>query len=65
MLTLVAAAWLPVSRFTRASLAGELLAGPAATASASSQRVRQTLLALHTGVLDFDGPGLTARVTPH
>jgi len=43
----VAAASLPVGRFTRASLAGELLAGPTATASVSSQRVRQSLLALH------------------
>lgn len=47
LVTLVAATLFPLSRFTRAGVAGELIAGPAATASASSQRVRQTLLALH------------------
>jgi len=50
VLTLVTAAWLPIARFTRASLAGELAAGPAMTTSASSQRVRQALLALHACV---------------
>jgi predicted permease len=45
-LTLLAAACLPISRFTRARLAGELFAGPATTASVASQRLRQTLLAL-------------------
>ena len=47
LLTLTVAAWLPVRRFTRAGLAGELLAGSAATPSSSSQRVRQALLSLH------------------
>lgn len=43
--TCTAAAWLPLSRFTRSRLAGELLAGPGATASVASQRLRQLLLA--------------------
>jgi hypothetical protein len=47
ILTLVSAASLPITRFTRTSLASELLAGPAATPTVSSHRLRQTLLALH------------------
>jgi putative ABC transport system permease protein len=46
VLTLVAAALMPVSRFTRANLAGELIA-PGSTTPASSQRLRQALLGLH------------------
>jgi putative ABC transport system permease protein len=47
LLTLLAAAWLPIGRFTRTSLARDLVAGPAPTPSSSSQRIRQMLLALH------------------
>ena len=43
-LTCAVSGWLPLSRFTRGRLAGELLAGPAPTASAASQRLRQLLL---------------------
>jgi len=66
-LTLVLAAWLPVSRFTRAALAGELVAGPAATASASSQRIRQTLLALHVTatIVVLVAAGLFVRAVIH
>jgi predicted permease len=67
VLTLVAGAVLPVSRFTRASLAGELLAGPATTASASSQRIRQTLLALHVcaTIVVLVAAGLFVRAVIH
>ena len=47
LLTLLAAACLPVSRFTRGGIARDLVAGPAPTPSSASQRVRQGLLALH------------------
>jgi putative ABC transport system permease protein len=48
ILTLVTAAWLPIRRSTHASLAVEFAAGPTtATASVTSQRFRQMLLALH------------------
>jgi predicted permease len=47
LLTMLGAALLPVGRFTHASLARELVTGPAATATATSQRTRQVLLALH------------------
>jgi len=50
VVTLASAAWLPIMRFSRASLGGELLAGPAATPTVSSHRMRQTLLALHVCV---------------
>jgi predicted permease len=50
VLTLVSAAWLPITRFTRTSLAGELVAGPGATPTVSSHRTRQALLALHVCV---------------
>jgi putative ABC transport system permease protein len=46
VLTLVAAALVPLTRFTRANLARELIA-TSSTTSASSQRLRQTLLGLH------------------
>jgi putative ABC transport system permease protein len=67
MITLVAAASLPVGRFTRASLAGELLAGPAATASVSSQRMRQSLLALHVTatIIVLVAAGLFVRAVAH
>jgi predicted permease len=45
-LTLAAAAVVPVTRFTRGRLAGELIAA-GSTVSASSQRLRQALLGLH------------------
>jgi len=67
VLTLVVAAWLPVSRFTRARLAGELIAGPATTASASSHRMRQTLLALHVSatIVVLIAAGLFVRAVVH
>jgi hypothetical protein len=67
LLTLVAAACLPVSRFTRASLAGDLLAGPAATSSAASQRIRQMLLALHVSatIIVLIAAGLFVRAVIH
>jgi predicted permease len=45
-LTLFVAALVPVSRFTRSRLAGELI-GSSATPPASSHRLRQLLLAVH------------------
>jgi hypothetical protein len=67
MITLVAATSLPVGRFTRASLAGELIAGPTATASVSSQRVRQSLLALHVTatIIVLVAAGLFVRAVAH
>ena len=67
LLTLVAAALLPVTRFTRASVAGDLLAGPAATTSASSQRVREALLALHVcaTIVVLVAAGLFVRAVLH
>jgi predicted permease len=47
LLTLVAAAWLPINRSTRTSLAKDLVTGPAPTPSSSSQRIRQVFLAVH------------------
>jgi putative ABC transport system permease protein len=46
VLTLTAAALLPVARFTHANLAGELV-GAGSTSSTSSLRLRQALLGLH------------------
>lgn len=65
--TLVAAAWVPLKRFTRAALAGELLAGPAATPSAASQRTRQGLLALHVSatIVVLIAAGLFVRAVVH
>jgi predicted permease len=67
LLTLMAAACLPVRRFTRAELAGELLAGPAATPSAASQRTRQVLLALHVSatIVVLIAAGLFVRAVIH
>ena len=67
VLTLVAAAWFPLSRFTRAALAGELLAGPAATPSVASHRLRQGLLALHVSasIVVLVAAGLFVRVVIH
>jgi putative ABC transport system permease protein len=66
-LTLAAAAWWPVTRFTRARLAGDLLAGPATTTSAPSQRIRQTLLALHVAatIVVLVAAGLFVRAVVH
>jgi predicted permease len=63
LFTLAAAAWLPVARCTRVSLAGELLIGPATTASLASQRLRQALLALLVGatVIVLISAGLLVR----
>jgi hypothetical protein len=63
-LTLVSAAWLPIVRFTRTSLAGELLAGPAATPTVTSHRMRQTLLAFHVclTIVVLVAAGLFVRV---
>jgi predicted permease len=67
VLTLVAAAWLPIGRVTRARLAGELIAGPAATASASSHHIRQALLALHVSatIVVLVAAGLFVRAVIH
>jgi putative ABC transport system permease protein len=67
VLTLVGAAWLPVRRFTRARLAGELIAGPTATASVSSHRMRQALLALHVSatIVVLVTAGLFVRAVIH
>jgi predicted permease len=46
LLTLIAAAFVPLVRFTHSRLAGELIAA-SATPAASSLRLRQVLLALH------------------
>jgi putative ABC transport system permease protein len=47
--TLAVAVCLPILRVARGRLAGEVLSGPATTASMASQRVRQGLLALLVG----------------
>lgn len=67
VVSLAAAAALPVSRFTRGRLAGELVAGPAATESASSQRARQVLLALHVAatIVVLVAAGLFVRAVAH
>ena len=67
VLTLMAAASLPIVRFTRARLAGDLLAGPSATASAASQRIRQMLLALHVAatIVVLIAAGLFVRAVNH
>jgi predicted permease len=67
MVSLAAAAAFPVSRFARGRLAGELVAGPAATVSASSQRARQVLLALHVTatIVVLVAAGLFVRAVMH
>jgi predicted permease len=67
LITLVAATLLPLRRFTRARVASELLAGPASTASASSHRVRQTLLAAHVSatIVVLVAAGLFVRAVIH
>jgi putative ABC transport system permease protein len=66
-LTLLAAAWLPVSRFTRARRASELFAGPAATASIASQRFRQALLGVMVcaSIIVLISAGLFVRAVVH
>jgi hypothetical protein len=66
-LTLLAAAWLPIVRFTGARRAGELFAGPAATSSVASQRLRQTLLGLLVcaTVIVLVSAGLFVRAVIH
>jgi putative ABC transport system permease protein len=61
--TLAVAAWLPLARSSRVSLAGQLLIGPATTASLASQRMRQGLLALLVGatVIVLIAAGLFVR----
>jgi predicted permease len=46
VVTLTSASLVPLSRFTRASLAGDLIA-PTATSTRSSHRLRQSLLTVH------------------
>ena len=67
VLTLLVAAWLPVSRFTRGRLARDLVSGPSPTPSPASQRVRQGLLALHVTatVVVLIAAGLFVRVVVH
>jgi predicted permease len=65
--SLAVAAWWPIGRCTRAGLAGDLLSGPAPTASAASQRLRQSLLALQVAatVVVLVGAGLFVRAVQH
>ena len=66
VLTLAVAALVPVVRFTRSRLAGELL-GPALTWTPSSQRVRQVLLGTHVAatMIVLIGAGLFIRAVVH
>ena len=66
-LTLLAATWVPIARFTRTKRAGELFAGPAATPSVSSQRVRQALLGLLVcaNIVVLVSAGLFVRAVIH
>ena len=66
VLTLVAAAALPLARATRLRLAGELLTGPSAT-TLGSLRVRQALLAFQvsTTILVLVAAGLFVRAVIH
>jgi hypothetical protein len=65
-LTLAGAVAVPIGRFTRARLAGELI-GSASTTSASSQRLRQTLLGLHVAatIVVLVAAGLFVRAVAH
>ena len=65
-LTLAAAALLPLLRFTRGDLAGEIVA-VRSTAPASSQRLRQALLALHVSatIVVLVSAGLFVRAVVH
>lgn len=65
--SLAAAAWWPIRRCTRSGLSGELLSGPAPTASKSSQRLRQSLLALQVAatVVVLVAAGLFVRAVQH
>jgi len=67
IVTLAAAASLPIRRFTRARLAQELIAGPVATAPAASQRIRQALLALQVSatIVVLVAAGLFVRAVVH
>jgi putative ABC transport system permease protein len=66
-LTLIAAGWLPIAWFTRHTRVGELWAGPGATASRASQRVRQTLLTVQVsaGIIVLVAAGLFVRAVLH
>jgi putative ABC transport system permease protein len=66
VITLIAAAMLPLARATRLRLAGELLAGPSA-ATLSSLRVRQALLAIHVSstIVVLVAAGLFVRAVTH
>ena len=65
--SLAVAAWWPIGRSTRARLSGDLLSGPAPTASKSSQRLRQSLLALQVAatVVVLIAAGLFVRAVQH
>jgi putative ABC transport system permease protein len=65
--SLAVAAWWPIRRCTRASLSGDLVSGPAPTASKSSQRLRQSLLALQVAatVVVLVAAGLFVRAVQH
>jgi predicted permease len=65
-LTLATAAALPLLRFTRGDLAGEIVA-VRSTTSASSHRLRQTLLALHVSatIVVLVSAGLFVRAVVH
>jgi hypothetical protein len=64
--TLAGASLVPLSRFTRANLAGDLLA-PTATATRSSHRLRQSLLAAHVAatIVVLVAAGLFVRAVVH
>jgi predicted permease len=62
LLTLFGSAILPAERFTRASLAGDLIA-PSSTSSAGSLKLRRAMLAVHVAatVMVLIGAGLFVR----
>ena len=66
VVTLAGASVVPLSRFTRADLAGDLIA-PTATATRSSHRLRQSLLALHVAatIVVLIAAGLFVRAVVH
>ena len=66
VITLACASFVPLSRFTRADLAGDLIA-PTATSTRSSHRLRQSLLAVHVAatIVVLVAAGLFVRAVVH
>ena len=66
VVTLAGASLVPLSRFTRANLAGDLMA-PTATSTRSSHRLRQSLLAVHVAatIVVLVAAGLFVRAVVH